>query len=558
MHPAATMSERAGAAGPIQEPGRTMSRKLIAAALMSLCVGAPAAAQAQAARLDALVVLVGADTFAVENLTRTADRLQGELTGRAIGRTLYTAVLGPGGSVASLEIEAWQPGVPAERAQVQRIRVALQGDSAIVEVSTPAGAQTQRIGTTAGALPYLNPSFGLVEQVLLRARAVDADRAGVAIPLFMLQGGATLPGQVQWLGADSATFALGGAVLRAHLDAGGRLAGVTVPAQNLTVRRVEGTHIQPVAVTPADYSAPEGAPYRAEHVRVPTPMGHDLAGTLTLPEGSGPFPVMVTITGSGLQDRDQALPAVRGYRPMRDIADALGRRGIAVLRMDDRGFGESGGDAAAATSEDFAQDIAAAVAYLRGRADIDGARVGLIGHSEGGMIAPLVARADASLAGIVLIAAPAHTGAEIIAYQQRYAIERSPAIPAESRDSAFAAAQAEMDRLAALQPWLQFMLHHDPLAVARAVTLVPVLILQGETDRQVTAEQAELLAAAFREGGNPDVTARVFPGINHLMLRDADGNPAGYAQLTDTAVDAELLTTLADWATARLRAAHAH
>ena len=106
-------------------------------------------------------------------------------------------------------------------------------------------------------------------------------------------------------------------------------------------------------VAPPDYSAPADAPYTATNVIIPTPMGHKLAGTLTVPKGKGPFPAIVTITGSGWQDRDEEIWLVKGFRPFRQIADSLGRAGIAVLRMDDRGFGGSGGDAArprAATS----------------------------------------------------------------------------------------------------------------------------------------------------------------------------------------------------------------
>jgi uncharacterized protein len=259
------------------------------------------------------------------------------------------------------------------------------------------------------------------------------------------------------------------------------------------------------------------------------------------------------ITGSGAQDRDQALPMLPGYRPFREIADTLGRRGIAVLRLDDRGFGASTGDFATATSADFAADIRAALAYLRARPDIDATRLALIGHSEGGLIAPLVAADDTALAAIVVIAGPAETGREIIAYQQREAIERSEAIPPAARDSALADAWQRLEELAATQPWLHFFLDYDPLPTARRVQRTPVLILHGATDRQVTVEQADVLAAAFRAAGNPDVTVHIFPDINHLLLPDADGAPAGYSALESRNVARAVLGTLADWTAARLR-----
>jgi uncharacterized protein len=302
---------------------------------------------------------------------------------------------------------------------------------------------------------------------------------------------------------------------------------------------------------PVDYSAPEGAPYTAEDVQVETPFGHVLAGTLTMPRGTRPVPAVVMITGSGLQDRDQAIPAIAGYRPFRDIADALSRNGIAVLRLDDRGFGASTGDAHSATSADYADDIRAALAYLRGRSDVDRGRLGLVGHSEGGMIAPMVAATDPDLAGIVLIAGPAQTGREIIVYQQRMLAARG-APEGVDLDSLLAASARSMEEQAERSPWLRFFLEHDPLPVARKVRDVPVFVLHGETDRQVTVEQAEALAGAFREADNPDVTVTTLPGINHLLLRDEDGFPGGYAMLEDTKVAPEVLAALVDWLTQRL------
>jgi uncharacterized protein len=325
-----------------------------------------------------------------------------------------------------------------------------------------------------------------------------------------------------------------------------------VPAQGIRVTRVEG-RVAPMTLRAPDYSAPAGAAYRAEDVVIKAPAGHTLAGTLTRPLTDQQVPAVVLITGSGPQDRDQAIPIISGYRPFMEIADALSSRGVAVLRLDDRGFGASTGDFSSANSADFADDVLAAVAFLRSRHDIDGGRVGLVGHSEGGLIAPLVAMSDANLRGIVLIGAPAHTGRQIIHYQQRYAIEASPAIRPEARDSAQAAARGQLEVLARGDRWLSFFLDHDPLTIARRVPQPPVLILHGETDRQVTADQAEMLAEAFREAGNPDVVVHVFPDVNHLMLEDPDGNPAGYIHLSRRTVDRKVMEVLADWVTTRLR-----
>ena len=161
-----------------------------------------------------------------------------------------------------------------------------------------------------------------------------------------------------------------------------------------------------------DYSAPADAPYTAEDVMVKTPAGFTLAGTLTLPKGasrSKPVPAIVTITGSGPEDRDEDI-GLPGYQPFRQIADSLGRHGIAVLRMDDRGTGASGGTFKGATSADFAEDIRAGLAYLRTRPEIRADRLGVLGHSEGAIIAPMVAEKEPTLRAIVLLAGIAEPG----------------------------------------------------------------------------------------------------------------------------------------------------
>jgi dipeptidyl aminopeptidase/acylaminoacyl peptidase len=158
----------------------------------------------------------------------------------------------------------------------------------------------------------------------------------------------------------------------------------------------------------------------AIEVRVPGPAG-TLGGTLTLPaNGRGPFPAVTTLTGSGAHYRDGNRTPEHPYRPFRQIAERLAGCGVATLRLDDRGVGESTGDANAATAEDTAADAEAALTFLRARPEIDPRRVGLIGHSYGGEIAPLVAGADPLVAAVVLLAGPARTFRETMRYQHRY------------------------------------------------------------------------------------------------------------------------------------------
>jgi hypothetical protein len=261
-------------------------------------------------------------------------------------------------------------------------------------------------------------------------------------------------------------------------------------------------------------------------------------------------PAVITITGSGQQDRDEYLAVAGGYRPFRQVADTLGRRGIAVLRLDDRMVGASGG--ALGTSADYADDIRAAVAFLRSRPEIDGSRIALVGHSEGGLIAPMVASTDSTLAGAVLLAGPSQTGAEILRFQQHQAIDTDTSIAVASRDSLYRVAAEQLDSLTQVRPWLKFFESYDPVATARRVS-VPILILHGGTDRQVTPEQAPALAEAFQEGGNTDVTMHVFPGLNHLFIPDPSGLPAGYNLLPTNKVAPEVLGMMTEWLVERLR-----
>jgi alpha-beta hydrolase superfamily lysophospholipase len=267
----------------------------------------------------------------------------------------------------------------------------------------------------------------------------------------------------------------------------------------------------------------------------------------------GRVPAAVLITGSGLQDRDSRIPGVTGYQPFRQIADALSRRGIAVLRLDDRGAGASGGDPTRATTADFADDIRAALAYLRSRPEIEGRKLAVVGHSEGGIIAPMVAVDDPGVAAVVLMAAPSWTGVRTSDYQLREAW-KGMGLNEEEMKAKAAANDPIREQMANANPWLRFWLDYDPLPTARRLR-VPVLVLQGSTDRQVPAEQATELAAAIRAGGDEDVTVRVFPDLDHLFLHDPVGTAglAEYAALPSKEVPEEVLTTLGDWLQKRLK-----
>jgi dienelactone hydrolase len=373
---------------------------------------------------------------------------------------------------------------------------------------------------------------------------------------------------------DRYSITIGLANVIAWVDARGRIATVAFPMQNFAAVREEYSGFVPsfkailstaMKEPAADYGAPAGASFTAEEVTVEA-KGFTLAGTLLLPKtGAPPFPALITITGSGQQTRDEYLPipGLEKYRPFRQIAEALASRGIAVLRVDDRGVGGSKGRDTlnTATSADFADDVRAQIDYLRKRSDIDASRIALIGHSEGGMIGPMVAAGDPRIAAVVLMAGPGKRGDEIIAYQVNQGLETDPTLTEEAK-SKLRAEQSDAMRKAILgdasapaslsDPWHRFFLAYDPLPTIRKVRQ-PILILQGELDRQISADQAEMIARAAREAGNREVTLRVFTGLNHLFLPAKTGAPGEYSSLATNTIPDDVMKQLVDWLVAKLQ-----
>jgi dipeptidyl aminopeptidase/acylaminoacyl peptidase len=291
--------------------------------------------------------------------------------------------------------------------------------------------------------------------------------------------------------------------------------------------------------------------------------GITLAGTLTTPKGEGPWPAVVLITGSGAQDRDENSPGPGGLKLgiFRTVADSLTRRGIAVLRCDDRGVGGSGGSLAEAGLSGLVADVEAAVGYLRTSPGIDASRVGLIGHSEGGIIAPIVASGDREIAAIVLMAG---TAAPIDSVILEQAIELTLAAGGDSadveraRESTLGLMDAiregrepeDTDLSPGTRRWLREHIEHDPIATIKQVS-APVLIVNGGHDIQVFPEHARRLGAALEQAGHPDYEVRVFPDLNHLFAVSRGGGLAEYVD-PDAEVDPEFLSYMADWLVARL------
>jgi pimeloyl-ACP methyl ester carboxylesterase len=315
-----------------------------------------------------------------------------------------------------------------------------------------------------------------------------------------------------------------------------------------------------------------------------------LAGTLTLPPTEGPHPVVVLVSGSGPQNRDESLGVGIAIRPFRLIADALTREGVAVLRYDDRGVGESTGDFATATTSDFSTDAAAAIDYLLTREDIDPDQIGLLGHSEGGYVAAMLGASNPDLDFIISMAGPGVNGRDVLLVQnQRYmeaegasqeeidaqlafvegliavlddpeaiealtyerTIEQVAALPEEQQAAVgdievYARTVAQQTAQQYSADWFESFLSYDP-APDWAQTTAPVLALFGGKDVQVDAEQnAPALEAALVEAGNEDYEIVVLPNANHLFQEAGTGAFSEYTTLP-AEFTPDFLPTIIEW-----------
>jgi len=322
-------------------------------------------------------------------------------------------------------------------------------------------------------------------------------------------------------------------------------------------------------------------PYYSEEVTFPNkPAGITLAGTLTLPKKEGIFPVAILITGSGPQNRDEEL---FGHKPFLVIADYLTRNGIAVLRYDDRGVAKSTGNFQTALSTDFASDVESAIAYLKTRKEIDRKKIGLIGHSEGGMIAPMVAAKSKEVRFIVMLAGTGMRGDQLIILQQELIGRASGAPekeiemwkdistkgmnlvlqtsdqkrlkeeltqlltetlqkdPTKQKEAIDAMANQQISQI--MTPGMLFFIKYDPLPALTKVKC-PVLALNGEKDLQVPPkENIPAIESALKKGGNKQVTIRIFPGLNHLFQECKTGIPGEYGTIEQTIAPVVLETT---------------
>lgn len=328
-------------------------------------------------------------------------------------------------------------------------------------------------------------------------------------------------------------------------------------------------------------------PYKSEEVAFESKTtGMKYSGTLTVPDSGGPFPAAILITGSGVHDRNEE---VFGHKPFLVIADYLTRRGIAVLRVDDRGAGASTGDKMAVSSVEHAKDVIVEIEYLKGRTEIDSDKIGIIGHSEGGMIAPMVAAQSKNVSFAVLLAGTGTTSERIL-IEQKTLIMKSAGVPdstiqqeiqqdehiysimklsgdtttiADSLKGYFNATFAEWGGDAEkkggakekaidarikllLSPWFRYLIFYDPVPELEKVKC-PVLAMDGSLDLQVPAEEnLKAIEDALKKGGNKDYTIKLMPGLNHLFQDAKTGSPTEYAQIEET-FSPEALKVMGDW-----------
>ncbi|MCX4095166.1 alpha/beta hydrolase family protein [Nocardia sp. alder85J] len=382
---------------------------------------------------------------------------------------------------------------------------------------------------------------------------VRADAGAVSFRVPQLPGDVAFRGSYD-RGADSivGTFVQGGRELP------------------LTLRRGE------VPVPPRPQEPRPPWPYRAEDV---TFRSGDItvAGTVTVPDTPGRHPAVVLIAGSGPQDRNEQ---IFGHKPFLLLADTLTRAGYAVLRTDKRGIGGTGGTLNSADYRDLTDDAAAGVAFMRGRADVDAGRIGLLGHSEGGYLAPLVAaRPDSGVSFVILMAGPAVVGADVLLEQNRLIAEAAGAAPEQIRGQLEFVSTlvtllraGDLDRArdlyrehnATLAPEqrrpaaeadyytstnFRSFLNYDP-APALSALRVPVLAFFGSKDLQVPPEQSESPMRKYL-AADTDADVHLFDGLNHLMQPTSTGTIREYGTI-ETTIDPAVLDYVTGWLTARV------
>lgn len=441
--------------------------------------------------------------------------------------------------------------------------------------------QEQVTGTWSGALSIGNTKLRLVFNI-----SSKSDGTLTATMDSPDQGAKGIPVQSVRLAQDSIYLVIPAI--------GGSYAGkITSPIKMEGVLQ-QGVQAMPIAFTKGAIEAlkrpqepKKPYPYQEKDIIVENKeAGISLAGTITTPTGKGPYPAVILFTGSGPQDRDQNM---MGHKPFLVLSDYLTRQGFAVLRLDDRGVGRSEGNFATATTRDFTADAAAAYNFLKSYAGVIPEKVGLIGHSEGALIAAKVAAQNPQVAFVVLMAGNGVPGTELLIAQNK-ALLQAAGVPDDLlqpylalRDAQFKVAATEPDVLKAAEkirkieqeakakftaqqqqqlgltpqgeqavvaqlslPWFKYFLAYDPAPALQKLKM-PVLALNGTKDLQVPYQQnLPAVEKALKAGGNKQFKIQELPNLNHLFQTAKTGTVTEYSQLEET-VAPVALETIGNW-----------
>ncbi|MCU0616286.1 MAG: alpha/beta hydrolase [Gemmatimonadaceae bacterium] len=392
--------------------------------------------------------------------------------------------------------------------------------------------QVDTIASARPLWPWLDASGLLLERL--------ARRAADGVPVVALNAPRGLE-TVHVRASERGTMHVAhdnGTTWRVRLDTAGALLDATERTRGLRLQRVE----HPMRRASA---SPIGPAIRdtitACEVDVVMDDGVRLRGTLTLPatDSARPVPVVLFVSGDGPQSRDLSVPTFAGYAPFAELADTLARSGIGSLRLDDRGTGASEGAAFAQDADADLRDVRAALSWLRTQPVVHAEALGVIAHSDGGLLAlELGAIAREAFAAIVTLGTPSHSGATLAAHQRQAIARDAPLAPVTA--------------LARVDPWLRAWLARDPRTRLGAVSAA-VLLVHGAADGQVAPAEADTLAALLRARGATRVTVRRLAAVDHLLLDDADGDPRRYAQLPSRRVAPSVIATIVPWLRATLR-----
>ncbi len=458
---------------------------------------------------------------------------------------------------------------PASR--VARWRALVAHDSLFVSEGALIGVPVtlRAVAHARGVQPWHDASPAMLEQLVQawhdNRRLTNSDAPDrELLRAFAWPGDASPVGtRLEWIGADSIQLSHPDGTWRLAISARGALLGGVSRARGLRFVRVDSvshlaSRVAEVAQATSHASttvvdlSPNSA-YTSTEVRVRASDGVTLAGTFLRPLGAAARPVAVLVSGAGPQDRDLSVPGLADYRLFGALADSLARRGVAVLRLDDRGVGASGGAAYAATGAQEANDVRSALAWLASAGVVRTDRVALVGHSDGGLTALDVASDEVGgdarehVHALVLIGTPARSGREIArAQRERFVARDTVGFPAARRAELLQRLEEETERVAAVDSWLRAWLDDDPSAHPWQVR-APTLVLHGVQDQQVPVVHAAELVTLVRAAGAPSVEVMDVSGVNHLLLPDSVGDPGRYRALPSRAVSPQVLGPLVDW-----------